>query len=75
MTKINMNNVIVLHKDHEISIAQHKVGHKTEVQEIMIFGPYVDDEVIPFVQHHGPLGLVEALQTAISLIDEKVDAL
>ena len=70
--KMIMNNVLVKHKGHTISIAQHKdCDGRTIIQEIMVWGPNVNlvasDEIIPFGSN-GPW-LVEALQEAIDVID------
>lgn len=65
-----MNNVHVYHRDHTISIAQHNiVGMR--VQEIMVWGPNVDDEIIQY--GNAATSLAEALAKAILLIDNRVD--
>lgn len=65
---MNMNNVVVRHKGHTISIAQHKNREgRNVIQEIMVWGPDVNDEIISFGSN-GPW-LVEALQEAIAVID------
>lgn len=69
--KVDMNNVVVKHKGHTISIAQHEVGGKAVVQEILVWGPNVKDEIISFGSN-GPW-LVSALQEAIDLIDAAME--
>lgn len=71
---MNFNNVVVKHKDHTISIAQHKKDGKTHTQEIMVWGPKIDftkGEIIRFGSN-GPW-LVEALQEAIAIIDKATE--
>lgn len=68
---MNINNVVVKHKGHTISIAQHKSGGKTAQQEILVWGPNVNDHLIPFGSN-GPW-LVEALQEAIAVIDNAME--
>ena len=66
---INMNNVILKHKGHMISIAQHKDREgRNIIQEILVWGPNVDDEIIHF-SSNGPW-LIEALKEAVEMIDE-----
>ena len=68
---MNMNNVVVRHKGHTISIAQHKNREGRNVtQEIMVWGPNVDDRIISFGSN-GPW-LVEALQEAIAVIENSI---
>ena len=70
--KIDMNNVVVKHKGHSISIAQHKNREgRTTTHEIMVWGPNVNDHIIPFGSN-GPW-LVEALQEAIGVIDTAME--
>lgn len=69
---MSMNNVVVKHRNHTISIAQHNNSEgKTIIQEIMVWGPNVNDEIITFGSN-GPW-LVEALQEAIELIDDAME--
>lgn len=69
---INMNNVLLKHKGHRISIAQHKDWDgRNIVQEILVWGPNVDDEIIPF-SANGPW-LIEALKEAVDLIDNAME--
>jgi hypothetical protein len=68
---IDMNNVVVKHKGHTISIAQHKSEGRTTTQEIMVWGPNVNDEIITFGSN-GPW-LVSALQEAIAVIDTAME--
>ena len=69
---MNMNNVLVKHKEHSISIAQHKNREgRTIIQEIMVWGPNVNDEIITFGSN-GPW-LVSALQEAIEMIDSAIE--
>jgi hypothetical protein len=68
----NMNNVVVKHRDHTISIAQHKNSEGKNVQqEILVWGPNVNDEIIPFGSN-GPW-LVAAIQEAIGIIDDAME--
>lgn len=69
---MNMNNVFLKHKGHNISIAQHKDRDgRNIIQEILVWGPKVNDEIIPF-SSNGPW-LVEALQEAIAVIDNAME--
>lgn len=69
---MNMNNVVVKHKGHMISIAQHKDREgQNIVQEILVWGPNVNDHIIPFGSN-GPW-LVEALQEAMDIIDAAME--
>ena len=67
---ISMNNVVLKHNGHIISIAQHKHGGRIATQEIMAYGPHVDDEIIIFDTH--ARSLVAALEEAIAVIDAAV---
>jgi hypothetical protein len=67
METINFNNIIVKYKDHTISIAQHKKGNEEiYIEEIMVFGDHVCDEIIRF---SGLTTLIEALDRAKEIID------
>ena len=67
---IDMNNVVLKHNGHTISIAQHKHGGRIVTQEIMAYGPDLDDEIIIFDTHARSLAV--ALAEAISSIDAAV---
>ena len=68
---MNMNNIVLKHNGHTISIAQHKDREgRTIIQEILVFGPNVDDEILHFGSN--PNGMIEALKAAIEMIDKEV---
>tara|TARA_R100001530_G_C4279113_1_gene145105 strand:+ start:660 stop:887 length:228 start_codon:yes stop_codon:yes gene_type:complete len=74
MQEISMNNVYLDHKGHRISIAQHRSDgpyrpHRT--QEIMIWKGDEDnnDVIIPYSDTLE--GLINALNKAKTLIEEK----
>lgn len=64
------NNIVVEHKGHTISIAQHKLGSKVHTQEVMVWGPTVDDTVNSFTGD--AKSLVEALTDALQLVNTMV---
>ena len=67
METINFNNISVKYRDHTISIAQHKKGNEEiYIEEIMVFGDHVCDEVIRF---SGLTTLIDALDRAKGIID------
>ena len=67
METINFNNISVKYRDHTISIAQHKKGNEEiYIEEIMVFGDHVCDEVIRF---SGLTTLIDALDRAKEIID------
>ena len=66
METINFNNIVVKYKDHTISIAQHKKVEEIYIEEIMVFGDHVNDEIIRF---SGLNTLIEALNRAKQIID------
>lgn len=67
MVAIDFNNVVVKYKNHTISIAQHKKGNEEIcVEEIMVSGDHVCDEIIRF---SGLNTLIEALDRAKEIID------
>lgn len=70
-----MNNVIVKHKAHTISIAQHSISGRNSTQEIMVWGPEIpfEDGIIFNYSSNGPM-LLEALQEAIDYINKTVSA-
>ena len=69
---MNMNNVLLKHKGHMISIAQHKDRDgRNIIQEILVWGPNVNDEIIPF-SSNGPW-LIEALKEAVEMIDSAIE--
>ena len=71
-TAMNMNNVILKHRGHMISIAQHKDRDgRNIIQEILVWGPRVDDEIVPF-SANGPW-LIEALKEAVEMIDNAME--
>jgi hypothetical protein len=71
METINFNNIIVKYKDHTISIAQHKKGNEEiYIEEIMVFGDHVCDEIIRF---SGLTTLIEALDRAKEIIDRALE--
>lgn len=68
---MNMNNIVVRYRGHTISCAQHKDQEgRIVVQEVMAWGPNVDDEII-FFDSTAP-SLIEALQDVINIIDNAV---
>ena len=66
-TNVQFNNIVVKHKGHTISIAQHKLGSKVHTQEVMVWGPNVNDTVNSFTGD--AKSLVETLTDAIQLVD------
>ena len=64
---VQFNNIVVKHKGHTISIAQHKLGSKVHTQEVMVWGPNVNDTVNSFTGD--AKSLVETLTDAIQLVD------
>jgi hypothetical protein len=71
METINFNNISVKYRDHTISIAQHKKGNEEiYIEEIMVFGDHVCDEVIRF---SGLTTLIDALDRAKEIIDTMTD--
>ena len=71
METINFNNILVKYKDHTISIAQHKKGNEEiYIEEIMVFGDRVCDEIIQF---SGLTTLIEALDRAKEIIDRALE--
>jgi len=64
---IEYNNIVVKHKGHTISIAQHKLGDEVHAQEVMVWGPNLDDTVNSFTGD--AKSLVEALTDAVQLVD------
>lgn len=67
MEAINFNNITVKYKNHTISIAQHKKeNEEIYIEEIMVFGDHVCDEIIRF---SGLNTLIEALDRAKEIID------
>lgn len=69
---MKINNVVVRHKGHTISIAQHKDRDgRNIVQEIMVWGPNVDDKIIPFSSNG--LWLASALHEAMDIIDAAME--
>lgn len=69
---MNMNNVVVKHKGHMISIAQHKDRDaRIIIQEIMVWGPKVNDEILTF-SSEGPW-LIETLKEAVEMIDNAME--
>jgi len=65
---VDLNNVVLTSGEYKVSIAQHKVGRKVYDQELMVWGPAIDDVVIPFGSE--PDSLVGALNTAIAMIKD-----
>ena len=69
---VQFNNIVVEHKGHTISIAQHKLGSKVHAQEVMVCGLNggINDNIISFSDE--AKSLVEALTDALQLIDTMV---
>ena len=71
MVAINFNNIVVKYKNHTISVAQHKKGNEEiHIEEIMVFGEHVCDEIIRF---SGLDTLIEALNRAKEIIDRALE--
>ena len=70
VNNVQFNNIVVKHKGHTISIAQHKLGSKVHTQEVMVWGTNLGDTVNSFTGD--AKSLVEALTDALQLIDTMV---
>ena len=68
---VDFNNIRLQHRDHLISVAQHLVDGNIDVSEILVWGPYVDDEIIRFGV--SITSLAEALIAAKALIDTAIE--
>jgi hypothetical protein len=45
MDNVNMNNIMLEHRGHRISIAQHSFNGRIKVQEVMVWGPRINDAI------------------------------
>jgi hypothetical protein len=68
----NWNNIMLEHRGHRVSIAQHSFDGRVNVQEVMVWGPRIDDEIFTFSAT--PTSLVVVLDKIMRFIDEGVES-
>ena len=73
LTKLNMNNIFVVHNGHTLSIAQHYHKDYTKPMVREIYCEFLDAEHMGIVHYDQTLdGLIEALQNIKSRIEKGV---
>ena len=71
LTKLNMNNIFVVHNGHTLSIAQHYNDDYTKPIVREIYSAYLDADGDGIVHYDQTLdGLIEALQNIKSRIEK-----
>jgi len=70
--KIKMNNIVLHHRGHVISVARHFEGDRVTCSELLVWGENVDEVTVPFT---GTLESLEgALAEARALIEKEGEA-